>query len=291
MLLPLTFLTLATVATSVETSNNDTATVTTLHMRRLAPMTEGKKRKQENVIDLMSSDEEDAPMENKSMWPDLSADEAETVQNLLDSSSGIANSLVQLSREDLKRLKPGQWLNDEVINSWFRLLKAQHNSKQLFFNTFFFTQLIGGGTNEYNYDIVKRWTKDIDIFALDRVFVPVNMLFKQHWTLVVIDMKKKNIIHYDSKRSKSNDHRNGVVNQIFQYLRDEYQAKKGKPMETNAWEAGEAMIPQQPNVYDCGVYTSIYAMIIANNLNKVLTKDDIQSQRKYMVAKLYQGSL
>jgi len=46
---------------------------------------------------------------------------------------------------------------------------------------------------------VKRWTKNIDIFTLEKIFIPINIT-NTHWTLVFIDIVLKTIIYYDSYR-------------------------------------------------------------------------------------------
>jgi sentrin-specific protease 1 len=46
---------------------------------------------------------------------------------------------------------------------------------------------------------VKRWTKKIDIFALNKIFIPVNIT-NTHWGLVLIDIVLKTIIYFDSFR-------------------------------------------------------------------------------------------
>ncbi|KAM6228178.1 sentrin-specific protease 2-like isoform 1-T2 [Porphyrio hochstetteri] len=59
------------------------------------------------------------------------------------------------------------------------------------FNTFFYLKLCSGG-----YSAVKRWSKGVDLFSKDIIFVPVHL--RCHWTLGVIDVRKKSIRHYDS---------------------------------------------------------------------------------------------
>lgn len=59
------------------------------------------------------------------------------------------------------------------------------------FSTFFCSTL-----REKGYPKVKRWTKRVDIFAKDLLFIPIN--YSYHWTLGVVDMKQKTITVYDS---------------------------------------------------------------------------------------------
>ena len=43
---------------------------------------------------------------------------------------------------------------------------------------------------------VKRWTKHVDIFGLDLIFVPVHL--GDHWCLAMVDMMEKTMLYYDS---------------------------------------------------------------------------------------------
>jgi len=99
-------------------------------------------------------------------------------------------------------LKPGTWLNDEVINFYSSMLMqdlAQSTQcREIYiFSTFFMSKLNQSG--EYRFDLVARWTKKIDIFGLKKVFIPINIT-NQHWTLVFIDLTVKTIGYYDAMR-------------------------------------------------------------------------------------------
>jgi sentrin-specific protease 1 len=97
-------------------------------------------------------------------------------------------------------LKPGTWLNDEVINFYSSMLMqdlAQSTkSREIYiFSTFFMSKLNQSGV--YSFELVARWTKKIDIFGLKKVFIPINIR-NQHWTLVFIDLTVKTIGYYDA---------------------------------------------------------------------------------------------
>nr|XP_009785328.1 PREDICTED: ubiquitin-like-specific protease ESD4 isoform X6 [Nicotiana sylvestris] len=73
------------------------------------------------------------------------------------------NSNIDITGEILQCLRPGAWLNDEVINVYLELLKEREKREPQkflrchFFNTFFYKKLISG-KGGYNYQSVKRWT-------------------------------------------------------------------------------------------------------------------------------------
>lgn len=100
---------------------------------------------------------------------------------------------IPITRKDLRTLYHGRWLNDEVCNFYFELIKERNDKagampnnsgagrlpKVHIFNTHFFKLYVDRG-----YDHVKRWTKKFDLFTLDMVLIPVN-LSDTHWTIIV----------------------------------------------------------------------------------------------------------
>ena len=181
-----------------------------------------------------------------------------------------SNDSVQ--RKSMQTLRPGQWLNDEVIHYFYSMLANRDEAlsaatsgrkRSHFFMSFFFTKLFDeGATNQYRYQNVKRWSKKVpgkDIFALDKVFFACNVN-GAHWTCAVIFMQKKKIQYFDSMSGSGTNYVQG----LFQYLQDEWKAKKGGEMpDLDQWELvygheGDD-IPQQHNGYDCGVFTCMFA--------------------------------
>ena len=50
---------------------------------------------------------------------------------------------------------------------------------------------------KYTYNNVKRWTKQFDVFTMDKLFFPLN-LDNMHWTMIIIYMQLHEIHYYDS---------------------------------------------------------------------------------------------
>ena len=91
---------------------------------------------------------------------------------------------------DLPKLDEGQCLNDSLIEFYIRylILNLEVASPEVaknvyFFNTYFFTTL-KGSSGKINYDGVKKWTRNVDLFTYDYVVVPINESF--HWYIAVI---------------------------------------------------------------------------------------------------------
>eukprot|EP01087_Luapelamoeba_hula_P004225 TRINITY_DN14164_c0_g1_i1.p1 TRINITY_DN14164_c0_g1~~TRINITY_DN14164_c0_g1_i1.p1 ORF type:complete len:280 (-),score=17.77 TRINITY_DN14164_c0_g1_i1:69-908(-) len=93
---------------------------------------------------------------------------------------------IPLHKDDLDRLRPGELLNDSIIEFYTRYLcSVVHNGiieQSHFFNTYFWPKL---ETLAKTKDLtsLRSWTK-VNIFEKKYIFIPINNQF--HWSLVVI---------------------------------------------------------------------------------------------------------
>jgi Ulp1 family protease len=126
-----------------------------------------------------------------------------------DTRTFVTLGRFDMSVKKLSCLLTGVWLNDEVVNCYFDMIKKRNTQSvrvwnrdyptlqkknSLFLATFFIAKLLEGG--RYNYPLVRRWTKYSNIFDLDKIFVPIN-IDNSHWALVVVFMMFKEIHYYD----------------------------------------------------------------------------------------------
>ncbi|XP_020861283.1 sentrin-specific protease 2 isoform X2 [Phascolarctos cinereus] len=135
---------------------------------------------------------------------------------------------LRITRGDIQTLRNCHWLNDEIINFYMNLL-VERNKKQGLpmlhaFSTFFFPKLSTGG-----YQAVKRWTKGVDLFEQELLLVPIHR--RVHWSLVVIDVRKKTIRYLDSMGQKG--HR--ICNLMLRYLQEESKTKRNRELDPSEW--------------------------------------------------------
>ncbi|XP_026450166.1 putative ubiquitin-like-specific protease 1B isoform X2 [Papaver somniferum] len=173
------------------------------------------------------------------------------------------NSNIEITGQILQCLKPGGWLNDEVINVYFGLLKEreQREPKKFlkchFFNTFFYTKLISA-RDGYDFKSVRRWTTERKIgyrlLECDKIFVPIHK--HMHWCLAVINKKDRKFQYLDSLQGM--DHQ--VLKDLARYYMEEVKDKSGEDINTNSWTLEYAYdIPHQENKSDCGMFMIKYA--------------------------------
>ncbi|OXB83463.1 UNVERIFIED_CONTAM: hypothetical protein H355_006310 [Colinus virginianus] len=186
---------------------------------------------------------------------------------------------LKVTREDIQTLSGYQWLNDEVINFYMNLL-VERNKKDNYpalyaFSTFFYPKLISSG-----YGAVRRWTRNVDLFKHDIILVPIHL--REHWTLVVVDVRKKTITYFDSLGKKGDK----ICETVLQYLQEESWEKQKVKLSCSEWtlrnmEAHE--IPQQSNGNDCGVFMCKYADYVSREKPITFTENHMPYFRKRMV--------
>ncbi|KAJ7630731.1 cysteine proteinase [Roridomyces roridus] len=169
----------------------------------------------------------------------------------------------QVSDQDIQRLKPLTWLNDEVVNFYGALIlgrsdackenpsgnaKAKKPLDVHYFSTFFWTKLEKDG---YEKGRLAKWTKKIDIFSKDTILIPVNHN-NVHWTAAAINFRQKRIESFDSMHEA----RHRVFKLLRQYVDAEHRNKKKTPFDFTGWEDYSSEdTPWQENGFDCGVFT------------------------------------
>lgn len=226
---------------------------------------------------------------------------------------------IEITRSDICRLKPCVWLNDEVSNFFFNLLAERSDKdkslpKIRVFNTFFYQLLSKGG-----HQRVAKWTKDVsyfscaikahlkvDIFTFDKVLIPIHV-HGNHWCLAVLNIRDKRIEYYDSLGNDdptciavckfllfplSCTHFLILGKNLKKYLQVEHQTKRKAelPGEYTVYSPGSD-VPQQNNVYDCGVFMCKFADYLAQDLPLTFSQRNIPYFRKQMALQIVKGSL
>ncbi len=163
----------------------------------------------------------------------------------------------------MQTLRPGQCLNNEVINYFLKICFARRDKKLCkkepgrrglhFFNSFFVQTMFDEKNNDpklrrgYNYKNLRCWPKNVprkDIFNLSKIFIPIN-LDNEHWTLALIFMEEKKIQYYDLSGGIDRTKMEGLL----QYVKDEYMATNGKEIDVIDWKLVSCTrdTPQQRN--------------------------------------------
>ncbi|KAF8073873.1 hypothetical protein FPV67DRAFT_772567 [Lyophyllum atratum] len=97
---------------------------------------------------------------------------------------------VNITNSDFRRLQPGEFLNDTLIEFglklWLKRLEESNPelaSQVHVFSSFFYKKLNKRNADE-GYESVRKWTTKLDIFSKKYIIIPINENF--HWYLVII---------------------------------------------------------------------------------------------------------
>ncbi|KAF6214619.1 hypothetical protein GE061_009362 [Apolygus lucorum] len=235
---------------------------------------------------LIEEEEDEITTEKPVLTPQMLS-KVQNAQNPTLNSNQVLVSKFKLDirREDFMTLKNLNWLNDAIINFYMELIVERSGTEKKYpsvyaFSTFFFPALKNG------YDRVRRYTRKVDLFSKDLILVPIHL--SVHWCMAKIDMKRKEIVYYDSMLS-SNTH---VLEMLKNYLSSEHKDKKKEDFDSNGWSSrNDKDIPTQKNGSDCGVFACTFAEYSARNSKFNFSQADMPYMRSKMCYEILTGKL
>ncbi|CAH2038454.1 unnamed protein product [Thlaspi arvense] len=191
---------------------------------------------------------------------------------------------VSICKRDVELLQPETFVNDTIIDFYINYLKNQIQAEERhrfhFFNSFFFRKLadldkdpssIADGKAAFLR--VRKWTRKVDMFGKDYIFVPVN--YNLHWSLIVIchpgevanctdlnlddSTKVPCILHMDSIKGSHA----GLKNLVQSYLCEEWKERHKEASDDISSKFMNLRfvsleLPQQENSFDCGLFLLHY---------------------------------
>lgn len=103
-----------------------------------------------------------------------------------------------------------------------------------------------------------------------------------HWTLAVVDLRKKTIVYWDPMGQKRPD----ILTMVFQYLQDESKVRRDIDLNPMKWKQHSMTaeeIPLQLNQSGCGMFTCKYADYISREQPITFSQQHVPLLRKQMV--------
>ena len=231
----------------------------------------------------------------------LTAAEAELVDDYLSGDGNPSELLAELNnipvtREKVLCLRPGEWLNDEVINFFMELLKGRAAARSSgdaalprvhFFNTLFYAKLTKDERG-YDYSGVKRWTRKNKLFEQDMLVCPVHV-HGNHWVLAVVNFRDKRFEYYDSLKGSEGQ----CLKNLRRYLKDESLDKLKSTWDDTGWTDHNFRdgTPQQRNGWDCGVFMCKTADYLSQEGKLEFTQQDMEYFRRRLVVEIRNSQL
>ena len=223
---------------------------------------------------------------------------------------------ITITKGCIKRLEQGEYFNDNLIDYKIKrymeelaMANPEQRNKVHAFSCQFWIKMTEKKNPKDMYELVARWTKEIDIFALDFLFVPVNM--GSHWSLSVIVrpglIKNINNNNEPSQDTDADDSTNkpcimfmdsldlhgsfDIAKKLRSYVEYEWNVKKQKLdintlkrspsqdkkgqifLDTRNFPVVKCNVPVQPNGTDCGVYVIRFVKLVLELWPSSLQKD------------------
>ena len=168
-----------------------------------------------------------------------------------------------------------------------RLQGGNDRDRALFFNSFFFHQLLNPTTNEYNYSAVAKWTK-YDVFLLKRLYFPLNYPVNSHWTLFTVDINLRLIRYYDPMSGEANSH----ANILKRWLLDEAKDKDVREFIDVEWTVKYVKhMPKQTGSTACGVLLILCANCLSLDKQFDYDMDSVPEARVNIGCAILSGCL
>ncbi|XP_016362969.1 sentrin-specific protease 7-like isoform X2 [Sinocyclocheilus anshuiensis] len=204
---------------------------------------------------------------------------------------------ITVTTEDLECLKDGEFLNDVIIDLYLKYLLLERADKDVaershIFSSFFYKQLTRkttscpeetGSTAQYRrHQRVRTWTRHVDIFSKDYLFIPVN--HEAHWYLVVIcfpGLERLECVPWRNKGPVSQDKsQTAKASSAGDCQRDSSQQPKGNRLKPSD--------PRPHNLPDCTVHSCTRETVCRRPCILVMDSLKLSNyQRIYMLLREY----
>jgi Ulp1 family protease len=176
--------------------------------------------------------------------------------------------------ESIERLLTDKWLNDDIIDTYYRLLQERDN-RSLFFPAHYLIHLYFN-TEKYDFDFVLDFyntEEHIDqlknVFEMDKIFFPV---YKDgnHYSLIVIYVQQKRINYYDSNTTREagsygEDIMDNIILMWLTDVADKFKISEFNSADWTKETTNRYTVPQQKGGCDCGIFCIMFTDYLANN--------------------------
>ena len=170
-----------------------------------------------------------------------------------------------LYESELERLKPPQFLSDEIINAYMQLISEKYRDV-FFFDTFFHQSLEENGFNS------KRSYAKINPFTSRKWIMPINFQ-NCHWILLHLNLenihKGQILMDLHDSATKMNfvyDIQTDEIRKYIKFMFEKYEQSKLSNFNLVLRNVSTTL-PQQQNNCDCGAFVLGYSICLAARKN------------------------
>ena len=216
---------------------------------------------------------------------------------------------IDLSVADFALLRGDNWLNDQIMNSFFKLINYHDDQMRASvggvsgaadaagstwrrtrcLNTYFYNRMYSPRMGR-DFRSVRSWVRTVglDLAAVDTIVIPLN-LGRVHWVLVVIDVANRDFKYCDSFLDGD---KTGAVPHLRAWLKDEVRhqlcQEAADAMQIDDWPLVENEdVPEQFDGSSCGVFALAAAECFAAGVPLSYTQDDMDTLRERVAIDLF----
>ena len=198
----------------------------------------------------------------------------------------IATNLLNLTKGDFRSLSKKNYLNDKIVDDYMSLIQKRNKYVEelpdVYTVTVFLYKMLQAQGLEEGMRQTQSWFKE-DQRKKDLIIFPVHE--GQHWSLVVVDIKRKSVDYYDSIRGSR---KSSPAPRVLKTFMETYYRWKGQEVQ---FSTKRKEVPVQTNGVDCGVFTCQYAESVARGAFIEFTQKDIDHIRVVMMEELVEGRI
>jgi sentrin-specific protease 1 len=188
-----------------------------------------------------------------------------------------------LTRLNFRKLSGHSWLYESVISLYLRLIeeRSEQNTVDLP-KVYALSSILTHRLMTRGYS--KPRSRQVNVFSYDLVLCPVS--YELHWTLVVIDNRKRLIEHLDSQ----NKFEGNAVQALHEYLAEEHRDIYGELLPRyHVLLRSDA--PQQVGDQDCGVFVCTFAEHVSRGAPLHFSQVDIPYLRSRIAHEILSDQL
>lgn len=192
---------------------------------------------------------------------------------------------IEMMKKFSLRFREVGWLNDKVVNASLKLLEVSSRKMgiKVFAAESFVIEKIR--TSEELSQLKSwKWMKKIDFSNQDLVLLP--MCHASHWTLGVVNVKQKELLHYDSKSEKQG--KSTTSGELFFSCMRKIMAADN--MDVPSWKNISPTTPQQCDGQSCGVYVIKVAEFVVEEKKPFISQDEVNNLRLQIALNLLKNS-
>eukprot|EP00996_Jenningsia_fusiforme_P000314 NODE_1264_length_1612_cov_24.285988_g1129_i0.p1 GENE.NODE_1264_length_1612_cov_24.285988_g1129_i0~~NODE_1264_length_1612_cov_24.285988_g1129_i0.p1 ORF type:complete len:465 (+),score=73.75 NODE_1264_length_1612_cov_24.285988_g1129_i0:147-1541(+) len=211
---------------------------------------------------------------------DVLSEEAHIVLRTLSGKDlgGASQHGVKFTAQDIARLEPGCCLNDNIIDWAMAELQEEFPRPEfLFCNSHLWSRIYATSSKDDAglQRIAQTWLRKEKFFGSRCVFLPVNRPGSQHWQLLVIVSLPN--LQRDSESTLARMvllcSKGGTLSdapKMRRFLRHRLasecpSAELFDPEDKSILPVYTPRVPEQRNVYDCGVFVTVFASLFADD--------------------------